>query len=410
VARGFVSQTAVGIAGNGVGAIVSLAYVSLLGHRLTPAEYGVVIAALSGVYVLALVLSPLESGVSKMASHFHGIGQPGGLNTLAFQGVRRLLVPCAVLLAVWWPASYLVRPWLHMDIQALMWLGVLWVASIPTSVVRGVLRGDLRFRDAAFSQVVDAVVRFGVGLLAIFLGARANGALGGYVAGVAVSVVYALWQLRDVRAAAPIPVDPAELWQSSLPLASMFLFLAFVANADVLAAKHYLPADQAGVYGAAATLVRMLYLGTTPIYQVLFSHVAARHAQNQRSRRLTWVVALSLGALLLASLVIPVFFGAPLLGLIFGADYTGAAPALRILWLTTSLLVLEALAAHAMIGANRTRGAWAFLLPCAAMSVALWRFHADLVQIAYCGLFAASLGGLVTLLMAALTRQSNRSP
>jgi O-antigen/teichoic acid export membrane protein len=358
------------------------------------------------VYVLALVLSPLESGVSRLASRFHGLGQPGGLHTLAFEFVRRLLLPCAALLVLWWPLSYAVRPWLHMDIQPLMWLGALWVASIFASVVRGVLRGDLRFRDAAFSQVVDAVVRFGVGVAALFVGARANGALGGYVTGVAASVVYALWQLRDVRAAAPIPVEPGELWQSSLPLASMFLFLAFAANVDVLAAKHYLSPDEAGVYGAAATLVRMLYLGTTPIYQVLFSHVAARQAQNKRSRRLAWVVAAALAALLIGSLVIPVFFGKWLLGLVFGPAYVGAVGALRVLWLTTSLLVLIALGAHALIGANRTRGAWAFLLPCAAMSLALWRWHGDMLQIAYCGLGSVALGGLVLLLMAALGAQS----
>lgn len=399
----FLSHASVSLIGNVIAAAVSVAYMSILGHRLAPADYGAVAAALSIAYILALLLSPLENGVTKLAAAAHGANQPGTLRTLAFVAMRRVALPCCVMLVVWWPLAYPLRGWLHVDgIGALMLVGAMSILSIPNAIVGGVMRGDHRFFDYSIARIVDSVVRIVAGVGAIYLGARAAGALGGYVLGIAAALAFSLWQLRDLRKWEPIAVARRQLVSVSVPLVFAFFFFAFTVNFDVLAAKHYLAPESAAIYGAAATLVRMIYLATTPIYQVLFSHVTARHEQKRRTRGLTTLVAVVMAVGLVASLGIPLLFGGRILGLLFGPAYAAGAPVLVIMWLSTSLLVLEVVFFLALFGVNRSRGAAAFLLPCALMFVLLLERHGSLIEIAQCSLAAIVSGSVVLAVMAAL--------
>jgi O-antigen/teichoic acid export membrane protein len=397
----FLSHASISLVGNVIAAAISVAYMSILGHALTPADYGVVVAALSMGYLLSLLLSPLENGVTKLAAAFHGANEPGRLHALAFVALRRVALPCCVGLLAWWPLTYLLRRWLHVDgIGALMWLGAMCILSVPNAIIAGVMRGDHRFFDYSLARIVDSIVRLAVGIAAIHVGARAGGALAGYVVGIAAAIVFSMARLSDLRKWTPLPIEMRELVSTSLPLLFAFFFFAFSVNFDVLAAKHYLAPEQAGIYGAAATLVRMIYLAATPIYQVLFSHVTARHAQNQRTRRLTTLVAIAMAVGLFASLVIPFYFGRYILGLLFGPAYVGGAKVLLIMWLSTSLLVLEVVCVLALIGVNRTRGVSALLVPCALMAVLLLRHHATMTEIAVCSLIAVAAGTFAIAVMA----------
>src|SRR5262249_46298055 len=153
-ADNFVAHSVLGVAGNVSAAAIALLFASFLGHRLGQADYGVVVALLSVGYILSLILSPVESGVSQLASHFFASDQPGGLRTLAFGGLRRSLLPCLGLFLLWWPLCYPLRAWLQLpDIYVLLWLGALWILSLPQAIVRGVMRGAHRFFDYSLSQV-----------------------------------------------------------------------------------------------------------------------------------------------------------------------------------------------------------------------------------------------------------------
>ncbi len=395
-AQRFLAHFGAGVVGNGLAAVISFAYVALLGRLLEPAEYAVVATSLSIAYALSLLMNPLESGVSKLASELHGRGERGQLAQLAAAGLGRSVRPAAALFAAWLLVGLLSRNALGIDgASPVVWLGLLLGVSFPTSVMRGLLRGDQRFSAYAINQVLESIARLGVGLVAVVIGLGAGGALMGYTAGLAAGLLAGMWQLRDLRAARTGRAEQGPLASFSAPIVFTHLFLAFVVNADVVAAKYYLPDDEAGRYGAAATLVRMIYLAATPVYQVLFAHVSARAARGKSTVGLTLGATAAMVAGLAVAALVPLLAGEFVLTTIFGPAYAAGASALGILWAATSLLVVQAVWLFALVATDRARGAWLLLLPCVAMIVLLTRFHAGPTEIAACSLAAVGLGLLM---------------
>jgi O-antigen/teichoic acid export membrane protein len=393
----FFSQSAVLTVANGLSAVLSAAYVAFVGRRLGPAEYATVTAALSVSYLLQLVLGPLETGVAKFAADYHGAGANGKLATLTYSTLRRLRLPVTAGLAgfvVLIPA--LERALSVADRGALGALGLYAAACLYASVPRGTLRGDHRFTAYGYNQVAESVVRLVGGAGLVWAGVGATGAVAGYAAGMSAALAIGLYQLRDLRRAPalPDPVDEAGLYAFSGPLFFVYGYFLFVTNVDMLTAKRGLPPDAAGVYGSASALARVLYLGATPIYQVLFARVSAKSARGESARELTrialGVVTIGLGV----SNLLPWLFGEPLLVAVFGPRFAGGGPVLRVLWATTSILILQSMVVFVLLGIGRVRGAWTLFFPCAVMATCLWAWHDSTLDVARAGLYGALAGSV----------------
>jgi O-antigen/teichoic acid export membrane protein len=411
---GFVEHSAVVIIGQGVSAVLSMVYASLLGRWLGPGDYGTVAAALSLVYLFPLLLGPLETGVTRFAAAAHGESNRLRLWAFVIGALRRLRRPLLIGALSWLLIAPLLRGWLRLeDAGAIAAIAAYGTFSAPLAVLRGTLRGDHRFLSFGLNQVVESGLRLLMGGALVLLGWGASGAVGGYALGVAGAGAFALLQLDDLRRApqdgpAPAAVgDAGTLWAFSLPVFFVYLYFQLATSIDMIAAKHWLPRAEAGLYGAAGTLSRVPLLVATPLYQVSFSHVTALTAGRRRRAPLVLAVvgATTLG--LLCSLAIPWLLGAHLLGLLFGPGFVGAQPPLLVLWLATSVLALETLGAFVLLGMGRTEGAWAFILPCALLAAALSRFHSSGMDIALCVL-AAAVSGLpvvATMVYRAVLRQ-----
>jgi O-antigen/teichoic acid export membrane protein len=394
--RRFLSQSAGLIAANGVGAALAAAYASLSGRLLGPEGYAPVAACLALAGLFSLLLGPLETGINQLAADYHGRDERGRLAWLTAASLRRLALPLTAGVAIWLLVSPLVRWALRFEgsgeLHALALYGAF---SLLACVPRGVQRGDHRFFAYGMNLVFESAARLACGASAMLLGLGAAGTVGGYSAGMAAALALGLWQLRDLKAEAPAAAGSPSVYVFSLPLFIVYFYFLFVVSADVLVAKRVLSDADAGLYGACGALTRLLYLAATPIYQVLFSRVASARARGEATGRLTVAVTAGVAGALALSNLLPWLWGSELLVLVFGAKFAAGASVLRIQWATTSLLVLQAVGAFVLLGEQRTRRSWMYLLPCALLVVLLGRFHGSTTALAFGSLAAAGSGLLV---------------
>jgi O-antigen/teichoic acid export membrane protein len=383
----------------GVAAVLSALYLSIAGHLLGPAEYGILATLLSMAALASLLLATVETGVAKLAAELHGVGAPGALRALTGQTIRRCIRWLALALLLWLPllpwlrgALRLGSPWQLIAFTAFMSL------YLVVSVLRGTLRGDHRFFALGTNLVGESAARLATGTAAIALGAGAAGAIGGYVGAMTTAALLACWQLRDLRRH-PMPAEPVALGRLltlSGPLLFLFSYFQLAVSLDMLVAKTALLPVEAGVYGACSTLIRLLLVAAVPFFHVLFSRVSARHARGLPVRGLV-LRALGVATFaLLTSNLVPWVLGDWLLAVVFGADFVSGGAVLRVLWATASLLILQQLAAFSLLAANHTRGGWTFLIPGLVLAGLLWRYHGSAEQIAWCGL-GSVLSGFLSL-------------
>lgn len=403
--RRFALDSAVLAITNGSSAVLSAIYVSVGGRILGPAEYSTVTSLLSLVYLYSLLLGPIETGITKFAARYHGEGARDKLAALTFGSLRWLRKPLALGLIVWCPLIPAIRRALHIDgFAGLVWLTVFAVGWLICSIPRGTLRGDHRFVAYGVNQIIEAATRLVVGIAAVAVGGRAGSVIAGYAAGVAVATLVALFQLRDLRETPGTDFDRREIFAFSLPLLLFYFYFLSIGNIDMLVAKRTLPDFEAGWYGAASTLARMLFLGAAPIYLVLFSRVAARKDDESARGRLTVTVLVAMAAALAVGYVVIWFAGDRIIQLMFGAKFAGAAPIVRITWITMSLLVLQAVAAFALLGQDQTRGSSLFIVPVVALvGLLAWR-HQTAMEVAFCSLASVCIGALVVGVLFALGR------
>jgi O-antigen/teichoic acid export membrane protein len=381
--RGFWSHSAVLVTATGVSAVLSALYVALSGRLLGPERYGAVAASLSLGSLLAFFFGPFETGVTKFAADYHARSDHGRLGTLAFGTFRRLILPVSAGAVVLLAAS----PWIRQALRfhsfgELFALTIYSALSFLICLPRGVQRGDHRFFDYGVNQVAESAVRLVAGGAFVLLGLGAGGAVGGYAVGMAAALAFAFWQLRDLRAQPRRALDTAGVYAFSAPLFFVYFYFLFTVNIDVLVAKRFLPAAEVGVYGGCSAITRIVNVAAGPVYQVLFSRIAALRARGSPTRALaasaTAVVAVGLAL----GYAIPWFFGAEVLSLLFGRPYATGAGVLRVQWITTSLLIAQGMGAFVLLAEERTRQLWLLVLPCVVLTALLWRFHGNAIEVA----------------------------
>ena len=114
-------------------------------------------------------------------------------------------------------------------------------------------------------------------------------------------------------------------WGKSFSVVTTFL-LALLSNIDVLLAKHYLPGEIAGHYGALSTAGKMLLYAAGAFVTVLLPLASEAHERGKGGAR---VLSLSLGIIAAGSLLawgLFSFYPELVISLLFGERYLDVAP------------------------------------------------------------------------------------
>ncbi|MFN2581133.1 MAG: oligosaccharide flippase family protein, partial [Candidatus Dormibacteria bacterium] len=207
------------------------------------------------------------------------------------------------------------------------------VAGI-NGAARGALQGLLRFRTVALVNVLEVVVKLGVGLSLAAVGLGPTGAAFGILAGLVAASCVSLWALRDLPVARVSGLGGKALVRETAPLFAATAGMALITSLDLFGVKVLTPSgvsnSAAALYLAAVTLARVPYFLATALTAAVFAHVVRvrdrRDAAGLYVRKgVLYIVAL-LSPLSLALMALP----EPALHLLFPAQYAAAAPALRV--------------------------------------------------------------------------------
>jgi O-antigen/teichoic acid export membrane protein len=396
---GVVSDSLPLLLASGGSAALSMVYAAISARQLNPAGFADVAASLSLSLFLLLPTGPIESGITAAAAEAYGAGNRGLLRGVQKDALRVVATWLGGGLLVWLPLLPLVRDWLHVrELSTLLALSTYVAAAFVCCVPRAILRGDHRFSGYASNQVFESFMRVLAGAALMSLGVGASGAVAGYAIGMAAAVVLARFQLRTLPAAAQ---EKSEFHArpTSLPLFVMSFYSLSLMNLDVLVAKRNLLPAESGLYAAASTLSRTLFLFATPIYQVLFSKVASERAAGRNTALLVRRALSALAALLALSCVVPFGFGELPLRLLFGVAFVDAVVPLQLLWLSCAVLALEIALAFVLVAQGHGRLLLWLLLPCAVFFVLLALYATSARSLAQVTLFSSVLGGTLMLIL-----------
>ena len=263
-----------------------------------------------------------------------------------------------VFLALAWPLKHA----LGIASIAAVALTALTVFPAATSPITwGLAQGAQRFKLIAVTYTSGAVARVALTVLAFAAGLRVGGAMLATLASMLVALAVPLWALRrwlEPAAASARRVTRLEAARSLAPVLLGLLAITALTSVDVVVAKTALSEDEAGIYGSASLVGRVILYLPAAIITVLLPRVAARAADRVDTvdiLRRSVLVTLAFCSL---TTVVYAAGGSTIVRIAFGSDYADAA---GLLWLfgiaMTGFALLNVLLVY-HLGHERNGFAW----------------------------------------------------
>jgi O-antigen/teichoic acid export membrane protein len=342
--------------------IANYAFHFLVSRRLPVAEYGTVTSLIAALTIAGVPSVILATIVAKYSAELTAVGDLARLRSLAERFALFALVAGAVIGATAAINGARIAAFLRIDDPGLlMLLGAVTVCAVVTPTIRAVLQGTHRYGSFAASTVLEIGGRACFGVLAVELGGGVRGVLGGYLVGSLIALCYTA--IMVAIACGPVRektvIDVRRLVLTTGAIGAATVAQSLLAYVDVVAVKHYLAADSAGMYGSVATLGKAVLFasGFAPML------VLPRAASATRGR----VVVLSQGLAAVGLIGVAGIAGFGLLShaviqITYGARYLAAAPLLAPYGLAMAFLAATNLVVSFAIGAHR----FGFVIPLVA--------------------------------------------
>ena len=360
--------------------VLNLAFNLVAARRLAPVAYGdfAAIAALVNLFLIAD--DTVSRSVTGLVARLDDPGaaawlvRVGALRPVAFGAVGTVVVG---VLAV--PLAALLR------LDHPYWVWIAAAALVPGyagAVTVGVLQGLRLFREAGAANLLAAIIKFGVLLVVLALGWGVTGASLATLSEVAVAwlapVALLVWRLRHVRSPAPVRLGEHRALLG-LPVALTVARLLFF-NLDILLARHYLGAVDAGLFAALGVTGRIIAYGTGALPPVIYPYLVRYRGDAALSRR---YLLFTLAATAIAGgAAIALFALAPgsIVRALFGASFQAISPDVGWYGLAFLLYSLTYVHLHFLL-ARESWWVWVYAIGGGVLEIgALAWLHADIGQ------------------------------
>jgi O-antigen/teichoic acid export membrane protein len=321
----------------------------LAARLLVPAAFGELGSLLAVLVIGAVPAMGMQTVTALRVARRDSVGE------LVALGLATGAVITAVVLA----ATPLLMGLLHLDSPAPGIFVALALAGVTfTGLCYGILQGQHRFTAMSVLLLTDAVVRVGGTLVGLLVTRTATGALAGTAIGAA-AVAITGW----VVTGRPRPRKHGKSHvRDVLHAVSAMLALVLLVNLDLVLARHYLPAHDAGEYAVGAIVAKIAYW----LPQAVAILVLPRLASEQGRRRVVPIALAVCGALDLVVLAGAAFLGPTVVSVIGGSDYAASPIPVWPFALVGSMLSLVQILLFSRIASNDR---WSTLLIWGAVAV-----------------------------------------
>lgn len=336
----------------------------LAARSLGPTSYADLAALVALAGLVALPLGGLQAAVARDVAFLAAYGAGHAVAAR----IRRALVLALVAGTCGTLIFLALAPFVQrvLDIESLgavLLAGLLTMPAFLTPIVWGWAQGLQRFVVLSLSVTVAPAARLLLlgGLLAA--GLTVTGAMTATILAATIAVLVPLWVLRgSLRQPAEItPLDFRQLSSRVLPVVAGLLAITALTTVDVIVAKSVLPEYEAGIYGAASLIGRVILYLPAAVATVLLPKVAARSTLRQTSDDiLAGSLAVTAG---FCAITTALYALAPhsLVRLAFGDSFDDAAPLLWLFALAMSGYSLLNVLLFYHLGRGDKRLAWVLI-------------------------------------------------
>jgi len=347
-------------------------------HRLSVSDYGVLSSLLAGLTIASVPATIVTMIVVRYASEFHAVGDKAKLCKLSLRLLRVTGIAAALIVVAALIGRSAIANYLHFTDQIAPVLASLVLAlTLMIPAARGLLQAKQHFGAFAISTALEGTGRASLGLAGIYLGAGVRGALLGFAAGGALSLIYTWIAVRRdwVTPARRLLIDVRRLLHTVGGVATTTACLTTMGFVDLLLVKHYFSPHDAGIYGAVSLAGRALFFMVSFLPAVLLPKATAKQAAGGDPRP---VLAAAFAATCIIAVGVLTAFAVVPVTWIAGNAYAAAGSYLVEYGIAIAFLSLTGLVTTYKIAIHRFDFLWPLISVTVLEIVAISLYHPSL--------------------------------
>lgn len=384
--------------GIGLTNVGNYAFQLLAARHLGPSSYSDVATLAALLATASLPLGAIQIFVARHVAAEASRGKPLNSDGYVSRFGAAVAVAGIAFTGVLLCASPLIQDALSIqDGWAVVFAALFIAPSFLTPILLGAAQGRQRFRLVAVAITVPAFLRVLLTVLAFAAGFGAAGALAATFCSALAGCVLPIWKLHD-------RLGPLRIWHPSfsrpdllslLPVAVGLLAITALSTDDVVVAKAAFTSHEAGLYGSASLVGRLILYLPAAIVTVLLPKVSSRVAANIETKSILRQSLFATAAFCIAATAVYAAMPHLVVSLAFGEKYKSSASLLWLFGVAMTCYALLNVVLTYQLGHGASRTSW-FLLAGAVAEAALFAaFHQTPRQ-----LLASSIGVGMFLLLA----------
>lgn len=365
----------------------------IISRLLGPVDYGTVISLLSVFMILSIPSIPLQTVLTKYVVNLQVKARYAEMGSLLRRALRLgtvygLLAFLAVLLA-----SHYIASFLHISSPIpVMVVGGLLLLTALLPLTRGVLQGQQQFFHLGGNIIADAFIRLIAGVFLVYFGLGPGGALGASLVSGTLALALSLIPLRSLllQPDGHEEIDVADIRGYFGAVLVGLLCFTILTNIDIVVVKRFFSPEEAGYYGAASLVGKIILYLPAAVAIVAFPKSAQRYAINQDPSGVLRKSVLIVGSISLFLTLLYWLSPSLIVNILFGGSYAPTAQLIGAFGLAMAFLALVHILIYYHLSIHN-QGFLVLLVTCTiGEAVLLLVFHQSPIQV----ISIVALGGL----------------
>lgn len=343
---------------------------------------GIIILPLGGAQVFVARHVASEGARSRDINHGNYVTGFGGAMLIAGFALTGLLLA----------ASPLIETWLSIGSLLAVALAVLvTLPSFLTPVMIGAAQGRHLFMLVGVALFAPAAIRVVLTASALQAGLGVSGTMAATLVGALIGVAIPFVALRSGLRGTWRPRLPRREALALAPVIAGMLAITLLTTDDLVAAKVSFSPHEAGLYGGASLIGRVILYLPVAIVTVLLPSVSARVSAGRSAQSLLTNSLLATGAVCLVFTIFYTVVPHLIVRIAFGAKYQGAASLLWMFGIAMSLYSLLNVILVYRLGHRETRTSWLLLGGAVVQAGLFVVFHSSPRELLFASIATAAI-------------------
>ena len=363
---------------------------------LGPGPYGDLAALIAVAALITLPLGGIQAAVAREVATLEAEKRHGLAAARIRHALGLALVVGAIAAALLIVSSGLIRQLLDIaSLPAVVMTMALVAPAFLMPLLVGWLQGVQRFGLLSATLSVGPLVRIVLLVALLAAGKGVAGAVGATLVASAAALVVPLATLRgNVGRGIPRAAGRFD-WMTGLrrsfPVVVGLLAVTALSTIDVVVANIALGEQQAGIYGSASLISRVILYLSAAVVTVLLPKVSERSALQLDTKAILSASLLATAALAAVATIVYTLFANTIVSLTVGSEYADAAPLLWIFALAMSGYALLNVLLFNDLGRGGTAMVKLLVLGTVGQLVGLAIFHDSVWQLVTVSVVSATL-------------------